>query len=150
MRTNKYRGHDEPEETVAGTLLNSLHPGLHTNPHRTLPSAQQEERTYAHLWFKAHKCLLCRERERAMDSQLSADFTLGTNPRPRDAAWRGYKKHLSSLPAHYGISCHKHFGDLMHLHAELQIYALFLMAAKEGTIQTASVVYFRSVWASGK
>ena len=36
-----------------------------------------------------------------MDSQL-ADLTSGTNPELKDATWRVYKKHLSSLPAHYG------------------------------------------------
>lgn len=37
MSAYTHRGHDEPEVIVTGTLLNSLNPSLHTNPHHTAP-----------------------------------------------------------------------------------------------------------------
>lgn len=74
MSTYKYRGHGEPEQIVTGTRLNSLHPGPPYKSTSYITSAQQEEHTCTHLWFKAHECLLCR---RGMDTYL-ADLTLGT------------------------------------------------------------------------
>lgn len=51
------------------TLLNRLFPMLHKHPHH----AQEEEHTYAHLWFEVHEGLLALETD-----GLSADLALGT------------------------------------------------------------------------
>lgn len=73
-----------------------------------------------------------------MDSYL-ADSTLGMDPELRDAAWRDYKKHLSQLPAHYGVSCSKHLDACAHRSTALRPLPA---AADEGRVQTARSTLF--------
>lgn len=68
-------------------------------------------------------------------------WTLGTNPKLRDATWRGYKNHLSSLPAHYGslASSILRIGCIRTLTYRCPLP----MADKEGTAQTALSTLFQ-------